>query len=52
MAKVNKTVSIKTNITEEQKRILDEYCEVNETNISEFLRECLTERLNKFQKER
>lgn len=52
MAKANKTASIKTHITEEQKKLLDEYCEVNETNISEFVRECITERLNKFQKER
>lgn len=52
MAKANKTASIKTHITEAQRALIDEYCEVNDTNISEFIRECITERLNKFQKER
>ena len=52
MAKANKTEQIKTYITKAQKDILDEYCEVNETNVSELIRDCITERLNKFQEER
>lgn len=52
MAKELKTIQIKTHITPSQKALLDEYCEVNETNVSDFIRDCLNERLKQFQKEK
>lgn len=50
MAKELKNVEIKARITKSQKELLDEYCEVNETNVSDFIRDCLNERLKQFQK--
>ena len=45
LAKELKNVEIKARITKSQKELLDEYCEVNETNVSDFIRDCLNERL-------
>lgn len=50
MAKELKNVEIKARITKSQKEAIDEYCEVNETNVSDFIRECIAERLNSKEK--
>ena len=52
MAKESKTCQLKTTITPTLKKVLDEYCDVKKTTVAEFTRDCLTEKLLEYQKEK
>lgn len=43
----NKTIQIKVRVSETDKEIIDEYCAVYGLTLSNFLREAITEKINK-----